>query len=87
MKKIIVSIAILCAAATSANANTVILNGKAADSFIARHFPNASIPGPVAGAFTYINKSGRHARGHASCYVPAMGGRSDGEVSKCTVKY
>jgi hypothetical protein len=70
-----------------AEAKTVELKGDAADSFIASHFPNVVIPGPVNGAFTYINNKGRKIRGHAACSVPAMGARSDGAVSTCSVKY
>ena len=79
--------AILLAISPSANAKPVVLKGAAADSFIAKYFPDASIPGPVEGAFTYTNKKGRHVKGHAKCDVPAMGARSDGAVSECSVFY
>jgi hypothetical protein len=71
---------------TLAQAKTVELKSDAADSFIARHFPNAAIPGPVEGAFKYV-RHGRITRGHAKCFVPAMGERSDGVVSSCKVAY
>jgi len=87
MKKVILSVAMLLMISASANAKTLILKGDAADSFIGRHFPDASIPGPVSGAFTYINKMGKQSRGFAQCSVPAMGGRSDGEVSECSVRF
>ena len=87
MKKVILSAATLLMMVPSANARTVILKGEAADLFIARHFPNADIPGPVSGAFTYIYSRGKRVTGHAQCDVPAMGARSDGAVSTCSVKY
>jgi hypothetical protein len=70
-----------------AYAKTVVLSGDAADKFIERHFPNADIPGPVKGAFKYVNRYGKIARGYAKCFVPAMGGQSNGEVSSCNVRY
>ena len=86
MNKIILALALLFVS-SSANAGAVILKGPAAESFIAKYFPQASIPGPVSGAFAYIDKRGRHRKGHAECSVPAMGGRSDGEVSRCSVTW
>ena len=70
-------------AATGAQARHVWYFGAKADAFIAKYLPNASIPGPINQAFTY----GHHRHGWASCNVPAMGGRSDGEVSECYVKF
>jgi hypothetical protein len=59
------------------DARTLRLKGNAADAFIEKHFPNASIPGHVGGSF----------KGYARCFVPAMGGRSNGQVSSCTVSF
>jgi hypothetical protein len=87
MNKIILASATLLLVSSPANARAVILKGQAADSFIGKYFPQASIPGPVSGAFSYIDKTGRHRKGHAECSVPAMGGRSDGEVSRCSVMW
>jgi hypothetical protein len=87
MNKIILASAALLFIASSANAKPVILKGQAAESFIGKYFPQASIPGPVSGAFRYVDKRGRHRKGHARCSVPAMGGRSDGEVSHCSVTW
>jgi hypothetical protein len=87
MKKILLSLAILLAIAPSTNARTMILKGDAADAFVSKHFPNADIPGPVEGPFVYLNRMGRRTKGFARCSVPAMGARSDGAVSTCTVKY
>jgi hypothetical protein len=70
-----------------ANADAAVLKGAAADAFIQKYFPNAVIPGPVGGRFVYVDKRGRHHRGHARCSVPAMGARSEGEVSRCYVTY
>ena len=56
-----------------------------ADEFIEKHFPNADIPGPVEGKFKY--RSGARKKGYAKCFVPAMGGRSDGIESSCSVTY
>jgi hypothetical protein len=70
-------------AASAAEARYVWYSGAKADAFIAKYLPGASIPGPINQAFTY----GYHRHGWASCMVPAMGGRSDGEVSQCYVKF
>jgi hypothetical protein len=86
MKTLILSFATLLTIASAAYAGPVILKGKAADGFIAKYFPNADIPGPVAGVFEYV-KHGRRGKGHARCSVPAMGARSDGAVSECSVIY
>ena len=87
MNKIILASATLLLVSWSVNAEAVVLKGQAAESFIGKYFPQASIPGPVSGAFGYIDKRGRHRKGHADCSVPAMGGRSDGEVSRCSVTW
>ena len=87
MRVVIMTMAVLGLAATSASAETVRLTGKAADAFIASRFPEASIPGPVVGPFTYVDKRGKRRIGHARCDVPAMGARSEGAVSTCVVKY
>jgi hypothetical protein len=87
MNKIILALAAILFVSSSANAEAVILKGQAAESFIGKYFPQASVPGPVSGAFSYIDKRGRHRKGHAECSVPAMGGRSDGEVSRCSVTW
>jgi hypothetical protein len=87
MNKIILASAALLFIASSANAKAAILRGQAAESFIAKYFPQASLPGPVSGGFSYIDKRGRHRRGHARCSVPAMGARSDGAVSRCAVTW
>jgi hypothetical protein len=87
MKRLILSVTLFLMISPLANAKNVDLNGDAADSFIARHFPDADIPGPVKGVFTYVNKSGQPKKGYAECFVPAMGGRSNGEVSSCSVIY
>ena len=87
MRTFILAIAMLGFAATSAGAETVHLTGKAADAFIASRFPDASIPGPVSGRFTYVDKRGKRRFGRARCYAPAMGARSEGAVSACVVKY
>jgi hypothetical protein len=87
MNKVILASAALLFIASPANAEAVILKGQAAESFIAKYFPQASIPGPVSGVFSYIDKWGRHRKGHARCDVPAMGARSDGAVSRCSVTW
>jgi hypothetical protein len=71
----------------SARAKPVVLKDDPAESFIKRHFPDADIPGLVEGAFAYVDKSGRRRKGHAKCYWPAMGARSEGAVSTGTVTY
>jgi hypothetical protein len=85
MKKLVFASAALFFLFAATNAEAEILKGAAADSFIAKYFPHADIPGPVEGPFVYIDKWGKHRRGHANCNVPAMGARSDGEVSRCSV--
>ena len=86
MKKLMLSLTLCGLFASPADALTAHLKGKKADAIIAKHFPEASIPGPVEGAFTY---GAFHYKrfGHASCNAPAMGARSDGAVSTCTVVY
>jgi hypothetical protein len=69
-----------------AQARTALLSGKKADAFVAKHFPNADIPGDVDGRFSYV-AGGRERFGRAHCHVPAMGERSNGVVSSCTVRY
>ncbi|RBP05124.1 hypothetical protein DFR50_13613 [Roseiarcus fermentans] len=86
MKTALLSAATLLAIAQPAFADPVALNGKAADAFIATSFPNADIPGPVDGKFTYARDGQQHV-GHAKCFVPAMGARSEGAVSTCKVWY
>ncbi|ARN83045.1 hypothetical protein [Methylocystis bryophila] len=86
MNKFFVSLTLCGLLVSPAFAAPVRLKGAKADAFIAKYFPNADIPGPVEGSFTY-KKGARTAVGHASCNVPAMGARSEGEVSTCTVKY
>ena len=86
MNRFLLSLALCGLSVTPALAAPVHLKGAKADAFIAKYFPNADIPGPVAGSFTYV-KGGHKAVGHANCNVPAMGGRSNGDVSTCTVVY
>jgi hypothetical protein len=81
-----VSLAMCGLFASPAQALTAHLRGAKADAFVARHFPNADIPGMVQGRFTYGGFHHRR-RGRATCNVPAMGARSDGAVSTCTVVY
>ena len=83
---VVVGLFLLGISVTSAEAHTVWITGAAADHFIARYLPNASIPGPINQAFSYVSHHHRR-HGWASCIVPAMGGRSDGEVSTCYVKF
>ena len=70
-----------------ADTNAAVLKGAAADAFIQKYLPNAVIPGPAGGRFAYVDKRGRRHWGHARCSVPAMGARSEGEVSRCYVTY
>ncbi len=70
-------------ATACASAKTVSLRAGKADAFVAKNFPNADIPGDVAGKFTY----GGGKIGHGECHVPAMGERSDGAVSTCKLVY
>ncbi len=86
MKKVILSAAALIALASSAFAHPVTLKRAAADAFIAKYFPNAYIPGDLEGPFSYVRQGGKNV-GHAKCNVPAMGARSDGAVSTCSVWY
>ena len=72
---------------SSAQAQAVKLRGEAADSFVAKYFPNASGPGLIKGQFNYTNKSGAKTSGLAKCVIPAAGARSDGAVSLCKVLY
>ena len=87
MKTIVLSAALILAICAWARAEIVNLTGEAADIFIKSEFPDAPIPGPVEGAFTYTNKSGEQIKGYADCSVPAMGARSEGAVSVCTINY
>jgi hypothetical protein len=87
MNKFLLASAALLLVSAATNAEAAILKGAAADSFIAKYFPNAVIPGPVEGAFVYIGKWGGNRRGHAKCDVPAMGARSEGAVSRCSVTW
>ena len=86
MRRLMLSLVLCGLFASPAHALTRHLRGAKADAFIAKHFPNAAIPGPVQGSFTYdvfhYKRFGR-----ATCNVPAMGARSDGAVSTCTVVY
>jgi hypothetical protein len=86
MNRLAFFLAVFGLCASPAYARTVHLRGDEADAFITKNFPDAEIPGEVKGKFTYI-EHGRRRVGHAKCYVPAMGGRSDGAVSTCTVVY
>jgi hypothetical protein len=72
---------------SSAEARTVRLKGAAAEAFISKNFPKADIPGPVSGRFRYVDARGRTKWGEADCNYPAMGGRSEGDVTTCTVHY
>ncbi len=72
--------------AGSAEARTIWLAGASADQFIARHYPHAEIPGSINAAFSYYAHH-RLRHGWGSCIVPAMGARSDGQVSTCYVKF
>ena len=87
MNKLVLASAALLLVSAATDAEAAILKGAAADSFIAKYFPHAVIPGPVEGAFVYIGKWGRHRKGHARCDVPAMGARSEGAVSRCSVTW
>lgn len=88
MKRLTLPVAMLLMICSSADAfEAEKLRGEAADSFIAKYFPNAAIPGPFKGEFTYTNKKGEQSKGLAKCLVPAMGARSDGAVSMCKILY
>ena len=58
------------------------LSGDTAVLFIKKHFPNAYIPEPAEGVY-YIH--GKKA-GYATCFYPAMGARSMGQVPTCDLK-
>ena len=74
MKILILSLTLCGLSASPAYALTTHLKGEKADAFIAKHFPNADIPGPVEGKFTYVK--GRHkAIGRATCDGRAIGWR------------
>jgi hypothetical protein len=87
MKRWIVAGVAVAMISSAAHAQAVKLRGAAADSFVAKYFPNAAVPGRVKGQFTYANKSGQRRTGLAKCEIPAMGARSDGAVSLCKVLY
>jgi hypothetical protein len=87
MKKAILASAGLLFLFPMADANAAVLKGAAADAFIQKYLPNAVTPGPVGGRFVYVDKRGRRHAGHARCSVPAMGARSEGDVSRCYVTY
>lgn len=87
MKKLVLSVVLFASFSPFAHAQTISLSGEAATDFIQRHFPDADIPGPVKGTFKYINRHGQQKQGYAECFVPAMGGRSDGIEDSCTVQY
>ena len=86
-KLVLASAATLVFVCAAARAEAAVLKGAAADAFIQKYFPNAVIPGPLGGRFVYVDKRGRRHWGHARCSVPAMGARSEGEVSRCYVTY
>jgi hypothetical protein len=86
MKRIIAPLILCGLFACPSQARTVHLRGDRADAFIAAHFPDAEIPGPVHGRFTDGAPHHRR-RGRAVCFVPAMGARSDGAVSTCKLVY
>ena len=87
MNRLIFVSAALVTISSSAQAKAVKLRGAAADSFVAKYFANAAVPGLVKGQFTYTNNLGKRLKGLAKCEVPAMGARSDGAVSLCKVHY
>jgi hypothetical protein len=87
MTKLVLIATMMLSLAPLAQAQEVRLTGDAADSFIFRHFPDADIPGPVKGLFSYTDKNGNARHGYAECFVPAMGERSDGMVDSCNVIY
>ena len=64
------------------------ISGKSAESFITKHFPDSSIPGTVKGGFKYKKYFFRKSStGHAECFYPSMGARSEGSETTCTVAY
>lgn len=87
MKSLIFAGAAVLMTFSSAHAQAVKLRGHAADSFVAKYFPNASGPGLIKGQFTYTDNSGVKGSGLAKCVIPAMGARSEGAVSLCKVLY
>ena len=86
MKTLVLAGTLLAVAQAAAADKPVTLTGKAAEAFIAKAFPHAYIPGDVSGPFHY-DRDGRKGVGRARCSVPAMGARSDGAVSTCTIWY
>ena len=68
-------------------AANILLTGKGAESFIDHHFPDAEIPGQFEGFFSYKSKRGIEKDGYAKCSYPAMGARSNGTVTSCSVVY
>ena len=87
MNRLIVVVAAQVMISSLAQAQAVKLRGKAADAFVAKYFPDAAVPGPIKGQFTYTSKSGAQTSALAKCVIPAMGARSDGAVSLCKVLY
>jgi hypothetical protein len=87
MNRWIVAAGALAMTSLAAHARAVKLRGPAADSFVAKYFPNAAVPGRVKGEFTYVAKRGTRHMGLAKCDIPAMGARSEGAVSLCKVVY
>ena len=87
MKKSILLAITLVMISPLAYAKTKFLSDDSARSFLAKHFPDAEIPGRVQGKFTYMNKRGEMKHGYADCFYPAMGGRSEGFVPTCEVIY
>lgn len=68
---------------TIVNGKKKQLHGSLADDFINKHFPDAEMPGRVKGTYSYCaNKK----TAKADCFVPAMGGRSNGVESSCKIK-
>jgi hypothetical protein len=55
MNRLIFVSAALVTISSSAQAKVVKLRGAAADSFVAKYFPNAAVPGLAKGQFTYTN--------------------------------
>jgi len=74
MKILFLSLTLCGLSASPVYALTTHLKGEKADAFIAKYFPNADIPGPVQGKFTYV-KGRNKAIGRATCDVPAIGWR------------
>ena len=82
-----VALVLVAGSSQFAQAKNVTLQGARADAFIARHFPDADIPGPIVGRFGYMTQTGQQLKGYADCFVPAMGGRSNGQTTSCDVIY